>query len=79
MDLEDFIVALESLFEHMQCFAHLGLLQTDAYYGMCEYYCNTMAEDKSLRAWKMRLENPQTQAVYAYVREKELSDNIRKK
>lgn len=78
MDLDEFIAALESLFRHMQCFAHLGLLQTDAYEGMYEYYCNTMAEDESLGAWRTSLENPQTQAVYAYMKEKEPADDVMK-
>lgn len=71
IDLDDFIAVLEKLFQRMQCFAHLGLLQTDAYDVMYEYYCNVMAEDEFMRAWRTPLENPQTQAVYAYMKEEE--------
>ncbi|MCM1038564.1 MAG: S41 family peptidase [Ruminococcus sp.] len=75
-DLNSFVVMLNSLFQQMQFFAHLGLLETDAYDVMYEYYCNTMVEEESMRAWRISLENPQTQIVYDYMKEKEFTDYV---
>lgn len=75
-DLSGFVVTLNYLFQQMQFFAHLGLLEADAYDVMYEYYCDTMIEEESTHAWRTSLENPQTRIVYDYMKEKESIDHV---
>lgn len=68
-DLRGFYYLLSTMFEEMQCFAHLSLLTPDAF-DVYEKYYNTESEENG---WQKALQNPQTQAIYVYLKS-ELGD-----
>lgn len=79
-DIDGFYYLLELMFRRMHNFAHLDIVNTTIFASYQNFYGS---EDIADNGWKRVLQNPQTQAIYAYLEEtdeskviKEYSDNF---